>query len=100
MMTEQRWSGSAELEILRAGFRSEVMVELFTKPTPPGKVRGWGGTFRAEPLLVPAVGRGVVTLPDGDQLEVMVESFDAVTGRGTFFGLGAPPRVLLVAEAR
>jgi hypothetical protein len=24
----------------------------------------------------------------------MVESFDAVTGKGTLFGLGAPPKVL------
>jgi hypothetical protein len=90
----RRWEGEADLEVLRAGFRGRVVLALFTKPTPPGRVTGWGGEFRAEPLQVPAIGRGVVTLDDGDELEVMVESFDAVTGRGTLFGLGAPPRVL------
>lgn len=94
-MYEQRWSGVAELEVLRAGFQGRVALELFTKPTPPGRVQGWGGEFRAEPMLaLPAIGRGVVTLDDGEAIEVMVESFDAVTGKGTLFGLGSPPRVL------
>ncbi len=88
------WHGSGRLELLRAGFASPVELELYTKPTPPGKAVGWGGRFRATPWVAPAIGRGVVVLEGGEELEVMVESYDPVTGRGSMFGLGAPPRVL------
>lgn len=93
-MTESAWQGDVQLHIFRAGFARPAHVDLFRKPTQPGKLPGWGGTFRTEPLLVPATGRGLFTFISGDEADVMVESFDAVTGQGTFFGLGAPPHVL------
>lgn len=88
------WKGEAELHIFRAGLVRPVEVAIDFKPTPPGRAQGWGGTFRSEPLVVPATGRAIVSFPNGEEAEVMVESFDAVTGSGNFFGLGTPPPFL------
>ena len=92
LLERAAWDGRARLHISRAGYTHEVRLAWVTKPTPPGRVQGWGGAFRAEPLVVPATGRAIVTFPSGEEAEVMVESFDALTGEGTFFGLGSPPR--------
>jgi hypothetical protein len=90
----QDWTGEARLEVFRGGFAETVQVDLFRKPSQPGRVPGWGGAFRAGPLSIPATGRGAIVFPDGTAADVMVESFDAVTGAGTFFGLGPPPPML------
>lgn len=88
------WSGEARLEVFRGGFAATVQIDLYRKPSQPGRVPGWGGAFRADPLSVPATGRAAIIFPDGTEADVMVESFDAVTGAGTFFGLGSPPHLL------
>lgn len=85
------WQGEAELYIYRDDARVAVVVELFRRPAPPGKTGRWSGVFAAEPVRPLTPGRALLCLPEGAELEVMVEGYDAVTGRGDFFGLDRAP---------
>jgi hypothetical protein len=91
---QNTWTGDARLDIFRRGASLAVHLELYRKPSPPGRTPGWGGSFRAPPFSLPATGRAEILFDDGTAADVMVESFDALTGTGTFFGLGAPPPAL------
>ncbi|HZQ36014.1 MAG TPA: hypothetical protein VFD32_08780 [Dehalococcoidia bacterium] len=85
------WHGEAELLIYRDGVRLAVALELRTKPAPPGKADRWAGSFTAPGPGVLTPGRGLLRLPGGAEAEVMVEGFDALTGKGDLIGIDAAP---------
>ena len=87
----QSWAGTAELELFRSESRTVVVAELHRNPARiPGLTSDtWAGSFRAQPFTILQVGRGAIHLPDGTIADVMLESYDTVTGEG--FVLGALP---------
>jgi hypothetical protein len=85
------WQGAAELFIYRDNARIPVTLDLHRKPARPGMADRWAGSFAAEPFTVLTLGRGLITLPDGAEAEVMVEGFDVATGAGDFIGIDAAP---------
>ena len=87
----QEWRGEAELYIYRDGVRLSVAVALVRKPAPPGRTDRWAGSFAAAGPGVLTPGRGLLRLPGGAEAEVMVEGFDALTGKGDLIGIDAAP---------
>jgi hypothetical protein len=87
----QEWRGEAELFVYRDSLRLTVALELQRKPAPPGRSERWAGRFAAAGPGVLTPGRGVLHLPNGAEAEVMVEGFDALTGKGDLIGIDAAP---------
>ncbi len=87
----REWRGEAELFIYRDGVRVTVALTLQRKPAPPGRAGRWAGSFAAPGPGVLTPGRGVLRLPGGAEAEVMVEGFDALTGKGDLIGIDSAP---------
>ena len=85
------WHGEAELLIYRDNVRLSVTVSLQRKPERPGWTGRWAGSFAAPGPGVLTPGRGLLRLPEGAEAEVMVEGFDALTGKGDLIGIDTAP---------
>ena len=85
------WRGDGELFLYREGARVRVRLELRRVPDRLGRTGRWAGAFAVEPLGVLVPGRGVLVLPNGTEAEVMVEGYDALTGRGDLIGIDTAP---------
>lgn len=85
------WLGEGELLVYRYDQRVPVKLELQRKPDRPGRTGRWAGSFAATSLTVVTPGRGTLHLPGGAEGEVMVEGYDAITGKGDLIGLDSPP---------
>lgn len=90
-IASREWRGEAELFVYRDNVRLRVALALERKPERPGRTGRWAGSFAAAGPGVLTPGRGVVRLPSGAEAEVMVEGFDALTGKGDLIGLDAAP---------
>lgn len=90
---DRTWEGEAELRIYATNIRMLVYIRATSNPAriPGLTYPTWSGKFQAEPFTPFTVGRGVITLPDGTEADVLVESFDSLNGEGYFMGAGCVP---------